>query len=283
MRPIWKGTLGFGLVSIPVAVYPAEASETRVSFHLLDGRTMEPVRNRRVNERTGDEVPYEEIVKGYEVERGEWVVVTDEEIRSALPESTGTIDIAEFVAEDAIDPTFYGKPYYVEPEKSGRKAFALLREVMRRDEYVAVGHFVLRTKRYLVAIAPRGDVLVMSLLRYAHELRDPGELDLPGDDLTADGVTDKELAMAEQLVSAMAEEWDAAAFKDDYHDKIREIIRMKAETGQVTAIEEAPEAGAGAGKVVDIMELLKRSLEREEAAASDVKASEPRSAERKKA
>jgi DNA end-binding protein Ku len=266
MRPIWKGQLGFGLVSIPVAVYPAEASENKVGFHLLDGRTMEPVRNKRVNEHSGEEVPYEEIVKGFELEKGRWVVVSDEEIRSALPGSTGTVDIAMFVGEDAVDPTYYGKPYFVEPEKAGRKPYALLREVMRRDHYVAIGRFVLRTKRYLVAIAPRGDVLVMSLLRYAHELRDPSELDLPGDDLAADGVTDKELEMAEQLVSAMAEDWDAASFTDDYYDKIREIIRMKAETGQVTAIEEAPEAAAGAGNVVDIMDLLKRSIEREESA-----------------
>ncbi len=268
MRPIWKGALGFGLVSIPVAVYPAEAIENKVSFHLLDGRTMEPVRNRRVNERTGDEVPFEEIAKGYEVEKDRWVVLTDDEIRSALPESTGTIDIAQFVAEDVLDPTYYSKPYYLEPEKPGRKAYALLREVMRRDGYVAIGRFVMRTRQYLTAIAPRGDVLVMSTLRYAHELRDTGELDIPGDDLAADGITDKELKMAEQLVASMAEPWDAAAFEDDYYEKIHKIIEMKAETGQVTAIEEAPEAAgaAGGGKVVDIMELLKRSIEREKAA-----------------
>ncbi len=271
MRPIWKGALGFGLVSIPVSVYPAEALENKVSFHLLDGRSMEPVRNRRVNERTGDEVPFEEIVKGYEVEKDRWVMLTDDEIRSALPESTGTIDIAQFVAEDAIDPTFYGKPYYLEPEKPGRKAYALLREVMRRDDYVAVGRFVLRTRQYLVAIAPRENVLVMSLLRYAHELRDIHELDVPSEDLTADGVSDKELKMAQQLVESMAEPWDASAFKDDYYDKIRKIIEMKADTGEVTAIEEAPEA-AGGGKVVDIMDLLKRSVEREKAGASKAEA-----------
>ena len=261
MRSIWKGSLGFGLVSIPVSLYPAEGPEHEIHFHLLDGRTMEPVRQKRVNERTGDEVPQADIVKGYEYEKDRWVVLTDDEIRSALPQSNGMIEIAQFACEDDIDPTFFARPYYLEPQPNGRKAYALLRETMRRDRRIAVGRFVLRTKQYLTAILPRGDMLVMSLLRYAHELRDAATLDLPTSELGELGITKKELDMAEQLVAAMAEPWDPAAFKDDYYSKIREIVKMKAETGEITAIEEAPSAVGG--EVVDIMALLKRSLEHE--------------------
>lgn len=261
MRAIWKGSLSFGLVSIPVSLYPAEGPEGAVHFHLLDGRTMEPVKQKRVNGRTGEEVPAEDIVKGYEYEPGRWIVLTEDEIREALPTSTQTIDIAEFVEESAIDSMHYARPYYLEPQPSGRKAYALLREVMRTGGRVAIGRVVIRTRRYVAAISSQGPALVMSLLRYAHELRDPTELDLPAQDLAAAGVTDKELAMAEQLVGTMVETWDPAAFADDYFERVTELIRMKAETGEVTAIEPAP-APVAPGEVVDIMALLKRSLER---------------------
>lgn len=266
MRAIWKGTLSFGLVSIPVAVYPAEALENTVHFKLLDGRTMDPIRNRRVNERTGDEVDYADIVKGYEWSPGQYVVISEDDIRSALPQSSGTIDIVGFVPEGDIDPTYYSKPYYLEPSGAGVKPYVLLREIMRRDSLAAVGRFVMRTKRYSVAIAPRGDTLVMSTLRYADEMRETGELAIPGADAADAGVTDKELAMAEQLVSAMRQDWDPGEFGDDYADKIKAIAKGKAETGQIAQIEHAPEAaGGGPDNVVDIMSLLKKSLEAEQA------------------
>jgi DNA end-binding protein Ku len=264
MRSIWKGTLSFGLVSIPVAVYPAEALENKVHFKLLDGKTMDPVRNRRINERTGDEVSYDDIVKGYEWAPDQYVVISEDEIRSALPSSSGTVDIVGFVPEGEIDPTFFSRPYYLEPSGSGRKPYVLLREIMQRDGLAAVGRFVMRTKRYSVAIAPRGDVLVMSTLRYASEMRDAGELAIPGSDIEEAGVTDKELAMAEQLVKAMRDDWDPSAFSDDYAEKIRDIARTKAETGQIEVVEHAEgPAQGGADNVVDIMGLLKKSLEQE--------------------
>jgi DNA end-binding protein Ku len=262
MRPIWKGQLGFGLVSIPVAVYPAEGAESRVRFHLLDGRTMEPIRQKRVNERTGEEVETADIVKGMEYEPGRWVVLTEDEIATALPRSTGTIDIVSFIHEDEIDPTFFARPYFIEPTAPGRKPYALLREAMRRGGWIGIGRFVLRTRRYLTAIAPRGDALVMSLLRYAHELRDPAELALPSLDAVADEATDKELAMAEQLVAAMAEPWDPTRYADDYDDAIRAIVAEKAANGEVRAMETPAPAGEP-GEVIDLMALLKRSVEGE--------------------
>jgi DNA end-binding protein Ku len=268
MRSIWKGSLGFGLVSIPVSLYPAEGPETTVRFHLLDGRTMEPVRQKRVNERTGEEVPFEDIIKGYEYEKGRWVVLSEDEIRTALPKSTGAIDIARFVREADIDPVYFSKPYYLEPGQGGTKPYALLREAMRSGGYVAIGLFVLRTKRYLAVVAPRGDALVLCLLRYAHELRDVGELNLPGQDLETLGVTGKELKMAGQLVDSMVEPWDPEAFQDDYFEQIMKLIQAKAEAGAVTLLEEAPAAAQG-GEVVDIMALLKRSLDREKASGGN--------------
>jgi DNA end-binding protein Ku len=268
MRSIWKGTLSFGLVSIPVAVYPAEALENQVHFKLLDGKTMDPVRNLRINERTGAEVAYDDIVKGFEWAPDQYVVISQDEIRSALPTSSGTVDIVGFVPEGEIDPTYFSKPYYLEPSGSGRKPYVLLREIMARDGLAAVGRFVMRTKRYSVAIAPRGDVLVMSTLRYASEMRDAGELAIPSSDIDEAGVTDKELAMAEQLVTAMRDDWDPSALTDDYADKIRDIARTKAETGQIEQIEHAEAPEAGPDNVVDIMALLKKSLEQERGGGS---------------
>lgn len=268
MRPIWKGLVSFGLVNIPVATYSAEAAEGRVRFHQIDGRTMDPVRQKRVNERTGDEVPYEEIVRGFEIEPGTFVTVTDDEIREALPKSTGTIDVLAFVPSGSVTAEFALKHYYLAPEPAGRKAYALLREALNRSGRVAIGRFVMRTRGYLVEIAPEGDYLRLTTLRYAHELRDVSELDVPGSDLADLGITEKELAMADQLVAALAEDWDPQAYRDDYYDRIVGLVREKALTGEVHAMEAAPPPAPMGGDVIDLVALLKRSIEESDAAPS---------------
>ena len=192
---IWRGSISFGLVTIPVSIFPAEESGARLSFHMLDGADMSPVRQRRVNDKTGEEVPWERIVKGYETAEGRWVVLGDDDFRSANVEATQTFDILAAVCADEIPPTLMNKPYFLVPEKAGRKAYVLLRETLSRAGRVALGKVVIRTRQHLAALVPEGDMLLLELLRYPHELRDTSGLDVPGHDLEATGVTEAELSM----------------------------------------------------------------------------------------
>ncbi len=203
-RSIWKGAISFGLVNIPVSLYAAE-SRQELRFNQLDRRTMSRVREKRVDEGTGDEVPYEEIVKGYDTGGGHYVVLTEDDFKRANPKATQSIDILGFVNADEIDIIYYDKPYYLGPVGSGKKGYALLRQVLRSTDRVAVAKVVIRTKQYLCAVVARGDVMVLEVLRFAYELRDPAEIDVPSDDLGELGVNEAEITMAEQLVGAMVE------------------------------------------------------------------------------
>ena len=260
-RSIWKGAISFGLVNVPVGLYSAERPQ-ELRFNQLDRRTMSRVREKRVDEKTGQEVPYEEIVKGYDTGGGRYVVLSEEELKRANPKATQTVNIIGFVDADEIDITYYARPFYLAPIGSGRKGYALLRAVLRDSGRVAVAKVVIRTKEYLCAVAARGDVLVLETLRYAYELRDTSELDLPDTDLDALGLSKPEITMAEQLIEAMATHWDPEAYHDTYRDDLLRVIEEKERTGsveEVAAGEGAPEPGEG--KVVDIMALLKRSVD----------------------
>ncbi len=261
-RALWKGVISFGLVTIPVSLVAAEDRAAEVSFHNLDSKTMSRVRQKRVAEASGEEVPFDDIVKGYEYAKGNYVVLEPEEIEAANPKATHTIDIVAAVCRACIDPPYFNKPYYVVPDATGRKPYALLREVLRRNERIAVAHVVIRTRQYLAALIPAGDALVLDLLRYADELRAPEDLGLPSADLGEIGVTDKELALAEQLVDAIVEDWDPAQYTDTYRNDLLDLIKRKVEEGGRT-ITEMPgkESAPAIGEVVDIMELLKRSVE----------------------
>ncbi|MGH7766126.1 MAG: Ku protein [Candidatus Binatia bacterium] len=256
-RPIWRGSLSFGLVNIPVSLYPAETSN-ELSFNLLDRRDFSPVRYRRVNEKTGKEVPWDEIVKGYEHAKGEYVPLTEGDFRSANAKATQTIEIIDFVPAAEIDPVYYDRPYYLEPAKSAAKSYALLREVMRRTQTVGIAKVVLRSRQHLAAVVPRGPVLVLILLRFAHELRDPGALEVPGDA----NVGAKEIEMAERLVETMIDRWQPEKYRDEYRDDLLKLVEQKVKSGKTKVIEEKkPEAARRPGKVIDIMDLLKRSVE----------------------
>ncbi|MDO8963499.1 MAG: Ku protein [Coriobacteriia bacterium] len=257
---IWRGTISFGLVTIPVSLMPAEQPR-ELAFHLLDGRDMSAVHNRRVNE-AGSEVPWENVVKGFEVSEGRWVVVTDDDLRAANVEATQTIDVLAAVCADEIDPKYFDKPYYLQPEKAGRKAYALLREALKREKRVALAKVVVRTRQHLAALVPDGDVLLLEMLRYPYELRDATSLDLPGSDLADSGVTDAEIALAGQLVATIAKpfEPDAPEYRDTYRDDLLALIAAKAEGVAAAAPASTAEAPAG-GEVVDIVALLKRSLD----------------------
>jgi DNA end-binding protein Ku len=258
-RAIWKGSISFGLVNIPVGLYAAE-SRDEIHFKLLDKRTMSPIHYKRVSEKSGREVPWEETVRGYEFSDGKYVVLSDEDLKRAAPEATQTIDIIDFVDLDEISPLYFDKPYYLVPDKKGGKAYALLREVLRRTNKAGIAKVVIRTRQYLAAVVPRGEVLTLELMRYAHELRDPKDLDLPHG---KQGVSEKELQMAERLVEGMVEAWHPEKYKDDYRRDLMKMIEERVEAGELEGSSEPapkPERAAG-GQVVDLMALLKRSVD----------------------
>lgn len=258
-RAIWKGSISFGLVNIPVGLYSAE-SRDEIHFKLLDRRNMSPIHYKRVNEESGREVPWDETVRGYEFADGKYVALTDADLKRAAPEATQTIDILGFVDLEDISPLYFDKPYYLAPDKKGAKSYALLREVQRRTGKAGIAKVVIRTRQYLAAVVARGDVLTLELMRYAHELRDPKDLDVPHG---KQGVSDRELQMAERLVEGMVEKWDPEKYKDDYRQDLMKMIKERVEAGELEASSEpAPkrEKPAG-GQVVDLMALLKSSLE----------------------
>lgn len=256
---VWKGAIRFGLVNIPVALHTAER-HAELDFTLLDRKDHSPIGYRKVNKRTGREVPRTDLVRAMEVEEGRFVEISDEEIRRALPERTQRIDIMAFVGQDEIDPVYFARPYYLEPAEQSERAYAILREALRRTGRVGIASVVFRTREHVCALMARGPLLVLDVLRYPQELRDPGELNLPPAAVEKLGIAARELEMAERLVSEMAEPWDPERHRDRYRDELLEVIRQKARTGAVPA----PAVTAPlprAGEPLDLMALLKRSVE----------------------
>jgi DNA end-binding protein Ku len=260
-RAIWKGSISFGLVNIPVGVYPAEQRE-EIPLHLLDRKTMGRVRYKRVDEKNGKEVPWEETVRGYEVEGGHYVVLTDEDLRRASPEKTQRVDILSFVDLDEISPLYFDKPYYLAPDKSGAKSYALLRDVLKRTGKVGIASVVLHTKQYIAAVIAQDKVILLNILRYAHELRDADDLDLP---TGKEGATAREVEMAERLVHGMVDSWEPESYKDTYYQDLLKVIHKRAKAKQFESApeeEEEEEKKPAGAKVIDLMELLKQSLDK---------------------
>src|SRR4051812_11288472 len=228
-RAIWKGSISFGLVNIPVGLYAAE-SRDEIRFKLLDKKTMSPIHYKRISEESTKEVAWEETVRGYEFSPGKYVVVSDEDLKRAAPEATQTIDIVDFVDLEEISPLYFDKPYYLAPDKKGAKAYALLRETLRRTGKVGIAKVVIRTREYLAAVVARGDVLTLELMRYAHELRSPDELDVPHG---KQGVSDREIDMAERLVEGMVAAWDPDKYKDTYRNDLMKMIEKRVEAGEL--------------------------------------------------
>ncbi len=276
-RSLWKGNISFGLVNIPVGLFPAEQSDDGVSFSQVDKRTMAPIGYKRYNKNTGDEVPWEEIVRAYEYEPGRYVVFTDEDFEQANVKASHTVEILDFVDEAEILPLYYNRPYFLAPMTSGAtaKGYALLRETMRRTGKVGIARVVIRTREHLAAVIARGDVLVLEILRFAYELRSAEDLEVPNNDLAALGVSEKELKMAEMLVAQMVEKWSPEKYTDRYREDVMARIRKKIEAGDTQLIAATGEAEEEAStEVVDIMSLLKRSVERSAGAHGDGGAAE---------
>jgi DNA end-binding protein Ku len=260
-RAIWKGSIAFGLVHIPVAIHSA-ANAKSLSFTLLDKRNFSPVGYERVNKKTGRKVDWDDIVKGYEYDKGEYVVLTDADFEAANVEATQTIDIVGFVDATHIPTLYYDAAYFLAPTKPGRKAYALLREVLEREGKVGIAKVVIRTRQHLAALTPYADALALILMRFADELRDPKELDLPGRNLKELGVSRKEIDMAEALVSGMAEEWRPAQYRDEYRDDLLRLIEKRAKDGQLNTIsgEKPKKRRAKRPEVVNLADLLKQSV-----------------------
>ena len=265
-RALWKGAISFGLVTIPVALYPAKDVRDSVSFHLLHRDDLQRVHNKHVDEE-GHEVALEDIVKGYEYERERYVVLEPNDLKRANVEATQTIEIMQFVDAADIDMTYYDTPYYTEPAKAGRRAYALLRETIRRTGKVGVGKLVIRERQHLCAILADGPAIIAYTLRWPYQLRGSADLDLPTEDLDELAVTAQELKMAEQLVGAMVGEWQPKNYRDTYRDDLLKMIDEKVKGEKVTAPKEAkPAQGA---EVIDIMALLRRSVEQRQAAPAE--------------
>jgi DNA end-binding protein Ku len=250
-------------VNVPVALHPAAEDQGAPSFRMLDRRTMTPIHYKRVNEE-GEEVPWEDIVKGYERERGKFVVLTEEEIKEARAETSDTIEIDGFVEAASISPLFYEKPYYLEPLPKAEKSYALLREALRATGKVGIASIVIRAREHLAVLRVEGPLLVLNVLRYASELRDASRLDVPAEDVRKLGIGKREIEMAERLVETMEEAWEPEKYHDAYRAELMKRIAKKIGRGETKTIEEAERAAEPGAEVVDIMDLLKRSVRRAE-------------------
>jgi DNA end-binding protein Ku len=260
-RAIWKGSIDFGLVSIPVSLYSAEAPDS-LDFDMLDKRDFSRIHYRRVNEKTGKEVPWEQIIKGYQYKKGEYVALTDDDFRQANVEATQSITITDFVDAAEISPVYFDKPYYLEPIKSGRRAYALLREVMRKTGKVGIAKVVIRSRQHLAALLADGPRLILNLLRFPHELRDPSGLEFPESGSKSMNISQQEIKMAERLVESMVGRWTPEKYHDEYRDDLLKLIDKKVESGKtkMVAPAERTERPQRQGKVVDIMHLLQQSV-----------------------
>ncbi len=254
MATIWKGSVTFGLVNIPVEMRSAVRTD-RLSFRLLHADDLSPIRNERICQADGEPVPWNEIVKGYEYEKGKFIVMTDEDFEAAAIESSRTIDILDFVKEDEIDPRYFETPYYLVPAKGGEKAYALLREAVRKSETVGIGKVVIRQTQHLAAIKVVGDALVLEMMRFAHELVDDTGMSFP----SADDLRPQELQMAEQLIASLAEPFEPERYTDDHRANLMKIIRAKMKGRKIEP--KAPPEEAPDGQVIDLMDRLRESIE----------------------
>lgn len=269
-RAIWKGAISFGLVHIPVSLVSATSSQG-VDFDWLDKRSMDPVGYKRINKSTGKEVTKENIVKGVAFEKGRYVVLSEDEIRSAHPKSTQTIEIIAFVAADQIPLQNIDTPYFLAPDKRGGKVYALLRETLKKTAKVALANVVLHTKQHLAALMPLDSALVLVMLRWPAEVRSLDELEL-GTEVTKPSLAKGELDMAKRLVEDMSADWQPDEYRDSFQDKIMALVAKKAKAGKIEDVEsqEGREERKSAD-VIDLTELLKRSLAGKPAAKSTAK------------
>ena len=279
-RVLWKGSISFGLVHIPVGLHSA-TTESELDFEWLDKRSMDPVGYKRINKKTGKDITKENIVKGIAYEEGQYVVLSEKDIADAYPKTTQTIEIEAFVNASDIPFVYLERPYYVAPINKGAKVYALLRETLLKTGKVGVARVVIQTKQHLAALIPSGRGMVLNLLRWGDEIRPWTHLDLPPEGVKLAGLADGEMKMAEQLVDSMSTTWKPDTYKDEFKDAIMKLIDQRVKAGKtesVTPLERVEEGTTGSAQIIDLTELLKRSLRKpadsraaptEKAASSD--------------
>ena len=251
MRAIWKGHISFALVTIPISLFSA-TKRNELSFHYLHKKDMSPVSYKRFCDTEDVEVPWDEITRGYEYEKDQYIEITDDDIDRADVELSKTIQIMEFVNEDEIDPVYFDKPYYLEPQKGGERAYSLMRDALAQSRRVGIAKVVMKTKEHLAAVKAVGNMITLNTMRFAHEIVDSSELNLP----TAE-VSKKEMDLANTLIDSMSDKFDPTKYKDEYYEKVMEVIQKKLAGVAPTAPEVVAQKP---GKVVDLMEILKQSL-----------------------
>jgi DNA end-binding protein Ku len=252
MRAIWSGSISFGLVNIPVKL--ASAVQTQeMDFDMLSKDDLAPIRYARIDSKTGEEVEWKDIVKGYQYTKGKYIVVTDEDFEKASPEKSRSIDIVQFVKEEEIDPIYYDKPYYIVPGKGAEKSYHLLLQALEEAKSVGIAEFMLRNREHVCAIKPYNGILLLNQMRYHEELKDVPEVALP----KKEKITEKEIQLAVKLVNQLTEEFNPAAFKDTYLEALKKVIKAKAAGKNIRIAEPKEEVSA---TVKDLMEVLKQSL-----------------------
>jgi len=259
---VWNGSISFGLLNVPVQIFSGERT-VDLHFRLLDSRDQKPIRYERVNSDTGEEVAWKDIVKAFEYEKGNYVVIPEQELKAAAPELTETVEIEAFVERDAISPMYYEKPYFLVPGKKAEKGYVLLRETLKKTGRIGIGKVVIRTRQYLCALIPQEDALLLNLMRFPQELVQPDQFELPGKKLSAYRISARELEMAGQLINSMTADWKPADYRDDFRDKLHKFVERriaKASGSKRRDQDEPAPVPQGATNVVDFMALLKKSL-----------------------
>jgi DNA end-binding protein Ku len=259
-RGIWKGSISFGLVEVPVSLHSCAKSE-EIRFTQLDKRNLSPIGYRRYNKADNEEVAWADIVRGYEYEDGKYAVLTDADLARADPKATRTIEILQFVDVAEIEPVFYETPYYVAPQHANSRAYALLRDALQQSGKAGIARVVLHTRDHLGALLVRKNLLVLDLLRYAHEVKSPSEIEIPEQDEKALRLKPAELQMAVQLIEGMSEAWKPERFTDEYRDAVLALVKQKVKAGKTAEIDdEEPESPKSRAEVYDLMPLLKKSI-----------------------
>ena len=268
---IWSGSINFGLVTIPVKLFSAVRAND-LSFNMLHAKDEGRIKYERICSIENTPVPWDEIVKGYEYEKGEYVILTDDDFKKVNPEATQSVDIVEFVELEKIDPMFFDKPYYLEPTKQGRHAYALLREALANAGKVAIARVVIRTKETIAAVKPSGNALVLELMHWANELVDQSDLEFPADVK----LPDPEMKMAKMLIDSMSvEAFEPEKFTNKYHNELMEMIEARAAGKELPAPKKAP---AASGRIVNLMDVLQQSLDESKRKRSERKTAASKSA-----
>ena len=276
MRPIWNGMISFGLVNIPVGVYSATRSE-RLAFHFLHEKDMGRINNVRVCQVCGQEVPYDDLVKGYEYEKGEYVALSEKDFEKAAVETSKNISIMDFVDVDEIDPMFFDTPYYLVPGKNADHAYVVLRETLKQSEKAGIAKVAFREREHLAAVKPHGRALMLDIMHFPNEITPASDLDLPAEKAS---VKEKEIKLADQLVEAMTDKFDPKKYKDTYREELEEVIEKKLKGKPIRA--KVPKRKATTN-VVDITALLAKSLKSSGKKKTKVAASHSKKASKAKA